>query len=130
MAFEKRFRRITLLYLAILLMNCLILVKGQKNLRKEESPNENSDNYIILYLSGSIEYSYNKQLFAVGNYRDMVSYVKYFDTEVHKDLNNEMPAFTVTNQNNPEITLIPLEIHFSSCVSSLGEFFHCFPSGT
>ena len=52
MAFEKRFRRITLLYLAILLMNCLILVKGQKNLRKEESPNENSDNYIILYLSG------------------------------------------------------------------------------
>ena len=63
MAFEKRFRRITLLYLAILLMNCLILVKGQKNLRKEESPNENSDNYIILYLSGSIEYSYNKQLF-------------------------------------------------------------------
>ena len=117
MAFEKRFRRITLLYLAILLMNCLILVKGQKNLRKEETSNENSDNYIILYLSGSIEY--NKQLFALGNYRDMVSYVKYFDTEVHRNSNNEIPAFTVTNQNNPEITLIPLEIHFSSCVSSL-----------
>ena len=34
MALEKTLRRINLLYMAILLMNFIILAKGQKNLRK------------------------------------------------------------------------------------------------
>ena len=56
MAFEKRVRRIILLYMAILLMNYIILVKGEKNLRKTESLNWNSDNYIIIYIGLSIIY--------------------------------------------------------------------------
>ena len=124
MALEKILRRITLLFMAILLMNCIILVKGKKNLRKEESSNENADNYIIIYIDSPISYGgFNE--FNRGK-RDMVSYVKYLDTEVHKDSDNKFPPFTVDNKDNPEITFpIPLEIHFSSCVSSLGEFFDC-----
>ena len=110
-------------------MNCIILVKGQKNLRKEETSNENSDNYIIIYIDDEIRYGENS--FFLWK-RDMVSYVKYLDTEVHKKSDNTFPAFTVTNRGKPEITFpIPLEIHFSSCVSSLEGFFGCtfYPPG-
>ena len=115
MTSEKRFRGITLLYMAILLMNFIILAKGQNNLRKADS-----DNYIVIYFD--TEYTYEK--FDLGN-RNLVSYVKYGNTEVHRNADNEFPIFTV-NSGNPEITArIPLEIHFSSCVSSLDKFFDC-----
>ena len=116
MALKRRQRIIILLYILILLENYFTLINGQMNQRKMESPNDNSDNYIMVYFSDDITYG-TRNLFNKGN-RDMVSYIKFQGNIIEKESLNQVITIR-TNQN-------PLEIHFSSCVSSLEGFFGCF----
>ena len=115
-----RQRNFYFIYLAFLLMNSLVLIKGQANKRKIDS---NSDNYIIIYYKFSVNsdglskyYTFDESNnYNKGN-RDSVSYLTVGETIINKDANNKFESFQVSNGTK-------LEVHFSSCVTNLDSFF-------
>ena len=86
--------------------------------------NSNSDNYIIASFQQIVSYT-DSNPFNKGK-RNMVSYLKFSGTIIEKDAENKFANFALSNDDFDILTLgHNLEIHFSSCVSSLDNFFGC-----
>ena len=86
--------------------------------------NSNSDNYIIASFQQIVSYT-DSNPFNKGK-RNMVSYLKFSNTIIEKDAENKFTNFALSNDDFDISKLAHnLEIHFSSCVSSLDNFFGC-----
>ena len=124
MASEIKFKRIISFYLVIFFVNNIIPVQGQMDIRKMQLSNSNSDNYIIASFHEPVSYT-DSNPFNKGK-RNMVSYLKFSDTIIEKDAENKFTNFALSYHDWDLLKLaFNLEIHFSSCVSSLDNFFGC-----
>ena len=124
MSAEIKLKRIISFYIAIFFVNNIIPVQGQMNIRKMQLSNSNSDNYIIASFLERISYT-DSNPFNKGK-RNMVSYLKFSNTIIEKDAENKFTNFALSNDDFDISKLAHnLEIHFSSCVSSLDNFFGC-----
>ena len=124
MSAEIKLKRIISFYIAIFFVNNIIPVQGQMNIRKMQLSNSNSDNYIIASFSERISYT-DSNPFNKGK-RNMVSYLKFSNTIIEKDAENKFTNFALSYDDLDLLKLVfNLEIHFSSCVSSLANFFGC-----
>ena len=124
MSAEIKLKRIISFYIAIFFVNNIIPVQGQMNIRKMQLSNSNSDNYIIASFLEPISYT-DSNPFNKGK-RNMVSYLKFSDTIIEKDAENKFTNFALSYDDLDRLKFVyNLEIHFSSCVSSLDNFFGC-----
>lgn len=125
MSAEIKLKRIISFYIAIFFVNNIILIQGQMDIRKMQLSDRNSDNYIIASFSSYLVKYTDSNPFNKGN-RNMVSYIKYSDTIIEKDAENKFSNFELSSSAfNPSNMMYDIEIHFSSCVSSLTNFFGC-----
>ena len=120
---KLRSRRIFIFYMLILLADYIVLSQEEMNRRKTQSSTENSDNDIIVAFDNFDEFNeeYDENnLFNKGN-RELVSYIKSSETTIRKEDLNQSFQFTTVDYGSP----LEIEIHFSSCASSLERFFDC-----
>ena len=124
MSAEIKLKRIISFYIAIFFVNNIIPVQGQMNIRKMQLSNSNSDNYIIASFNQIVSYT-DSNPFNKGK-RNMVSYLKFSNTIIEKDAENKFTNFALSGDDLDLLKFVyNLEIHFSSCVSSLDNFFGC-----